>query len=356
MTGDRGNASSSWLQAIRIMLHRDLLETLGIPNEHNSHYYLNDGGYGGCTSFIWTRNGPYVAAMSLRMRQAQVLGKKYDGELDFGVTGGKMFMGLKFTGADEDVYIVRNLGFADTTHPFSVRNARAVTVMDWAGNVVRAPLSRGTITLTLTQMPTYIRVPKGGTLEPQKLDFGKNIASTAKFTFNGNADVKNLGSLTNGIIEVVHAGHPHGGTDQPPFFRQTVTNFPQMIEFEFPNQQAVSKMLVIGARPDNAFCGLLDFDVQYFNASSKKWVTAKEVRTRHPASEFGAASPYSSVYSWHEDTHGFVVEFSRPIKATQFRLVILRATRGLLADDPVALQGFGGPFDSGVHLREIEIY
>ena len=355
IVGDRGNASMPWLQAVRIMLHRDLLETLGIPNERNSHYYLNDGGYGGCTSFIWSRNGPYLAALSLRMRQAQVLGKTYSGELDFGPTGGKMFMGLKFTGADEDLYIVRNLGFADTAHPFTVRGARAVTVMDWAGNTVRAPLSRGTLNVTLTQMPTYIRVPKGGTVEPQKLDFGKNIAGAATFTFNGAADVKDIASLNNGIIEVIHAGHPHGGTDQPPFLRQTATNFPQTIGFEFPSPQAVSKMLILGVRPDNAFCGLLDFDVQYFNTSSKKWVTAKAIRTRHPTSEF-ATSSYSSVYSWHEDTHGFAVHFDRPIKAAQFRLVILRTTRGLLADDPVALKGFGGPFDAGIHLREIEIY
>lgn len=355
ISGDRGNAFMPWIQAIRIMLHRDLLETLGIPNECNSHYYLNDGGFGGCTSFIWSKNGPYLAALSLRMRQAQVLGKRYAGELDFGPTGDKVFMGLRFTGADEDVYIVRNLGYADQAQAFSLKGARTVTVMDWAGNVVKAPLSRGAVTLTLTQMPTYIRVPKGGTLEPRKMDFGKNIASAATFTFNGDASVKNLDSLTNGIIEVIHAGHPHGGTDNPPFFRQTVTNFPQTIEITFPNPQAVSKMLIFGGRPDNAFCGLLDFDVQYFNASSKKWVTAKEVRTRHPESAFGDG-PYTCVYAWHEDTQGYVVVFDKTVKASQFRLVILRTTRGLLADDAVALKGFGRPFDAGINLREIEIY
>ncbi|MCL2117788.1 MAG: hypothetical protein FWH27_05085 [Planctomycetaceae bacterium] len=97
---------------------------------------------------------------------------------------------------------------------------------------------------------------------------------------------------------------------------------------------------------------LLDFDVQCLD-DSNQWITVKELRTPIPVSEF-ADAPYSKVYSWIDDTNAFVVRFDKPVKASQFRLVILKTTAGLIANDPVARDGKDMP--TVVDLREIEIY
>ena len=354
-TGIRQDSLSPMSQAVRTMLHRDLLETFGIPSENNHFYYLTNGGFGGYPAFLWSQNGPHIGPLATRVREALVKGKKYAGELDFGPTGNKIFMGIRFSGEDEDLYIVRNLGFANLTTVFTLEGTDTVTAMDWAGNTwkdISPSGARGTLTLTMRQMPTYIRVAKGGTLTPLKIDFGKNIAGEAKFTYNG-AEAKNITVLNNGIMEVIHAGHPHGGTGGERIFREEAKEFPQMLEFTFPAARVVDKMLIFSLRADNTFCALLDFDVQYFDEVSKEWDTVQKVRTPIPMSEF-ADAPYSTVYSWLDDTNAFVVPLEKPVNAAQFRLVILNTTAGVLANDTVARKSSG--LLPGVHLREIEIY
>ena len=360
ISGQRGGAFLPWCQAIRVMTHRDICEILGIPNRNNSHFYLNDGGFSGCQSFIWSGTGPHPAALATRTREARTVGKTFAGELDFGPTGNKLFMGLRFAGPDADTYIARNLGTADTPAVFALSGANAVTVADWAGNPLRFPVTRGTLTLPLSQMPLYINVPKGGALAPAKVDFGKNIASDAVFTYSVDEPGLNLASLNNGIMEVIHAGHPHGDTGNPPFFRGALATLPQTLEIAFAEPREVSKMIVFGARADNAFTALLDFDVEYQDGRGR-WQKIHEVRTPHPPGERGD-TPYATTVSWIDDTNLHAAVFKGPVKASRFRLAILRVSQGFLSDDDIAREGclkaWGGiPGDPRqLCLREIEIY
>ena len=352
--GVRGQSLMPLAQATRTLLHRDTLEILGIPSERNNLYYLNNGGYGGYPAFHWYNNGPHASAMGTRMREAQVKGKTFAGALDFGPTGNALFQGLRFEGgADGDLYIVRNLGTADTPAQFTTTAATAA-VFDWAGNPLNAPGARpanGKLTLPLSRLPTYIRVPKGATLTPQPLDFGKNIAPEAEFASSLPGKVE---ALNNGIIESPHSGHPHGGTNGKAFYNEVIADFPQTIDMTFPAPREVEKMVVHGTRGDNAFALLLDFDVQYQN-NAGKWVTLKKVKNDLPMSEMGT-TPYALSYSWVDDTNIFVVPFDKPVKAAKFRLSINRVSYGLLADDPVALHCWGGAFDKRLCIREIEAY
>jgi len=54
IAGVRGKSFLGSAQAVRVMMHRDLLETLGISPDHNSHYYLNEGGYNTVPSYLWS--------------------------------------------------------------------------------------------------------------------------------------------------------------------------------------------------------------------------------------------------------------------------------------------------------------
>ena len=370
--GVRGGSFSPVAQAVRVMLHRDMLEVLGIPSENSMLYYLFIGGYASYPAYQWSENGPHISPVATRMREAQVKGMKYVGEMDFGATGNKIFMGLHYTGEKDDLYTVRNLGFADQRVAFTLKNAGAAKVMDWAGNAVNAPLAQGVMTLAIGQLPTYIRVPKGGALSPVPWDFGENIAPKAVITFNGDGPFEekvfdkdgevtsvnihtNTALLNNGIMEVFHAEHPHGGTHGRSIFRiNNVTNdYPHKLEITFPEPEEVSKLLVFSVRPDNAFSALHDFDVQYFDEAMKAWRTAKEVRTPIPES-VRASSPGCSVYSWIDDTNAFVVQLDKPVKASRFRLSILKTSAGLLANDPVARKGRKDT--PGINLREIEMY
>ncbi len=114
--GVRGNIFLGGAQAVRVTLQRDVLEVLGIPNEHNLHYYLNQGGYSDVPTYLWSAAGPHPGALACRTREAMTRGHKFAGAVDFGPTGNKLFMGLRFDGPESSVLVLRNLGMLSLPH------------------------------------------------------------------------------------------------------------------------------------------------------------------------------------------------------------------------------------------------
>src|SRR5262249_10176132 len=161
-SGMRFSCFMGGLQAVRVTLHRDLLETFGVTNEHNSHYYMNDVGYSDVPSFLFTHNGPMPTALGLRTRNAMVMERKYENELDFGADGDKVFLGLHYTGKDGDMITLRQLGTA-TPAPVTlgVKGGDTLTVVDSFGNSADQPVKDGKVALTVPALPIYLRLKPG---------------------------------------------------------------------------------------------------------------------------------------------------------------------------------------------------
>ncbi len=136
ISGVRGFDFQGLVQAIRCTLHRDLLQTLDVPPEHNFHYYLNQGGYSSVPSYLWSANGPQPAALALRTRHGLTgaMGRSYAGALDFGPTGNTLLMGLRYTGKDGQTLILRNLGSRPIPLDFGVKGFNTVELADAWGN------------------------------------------------------------------------------------------------------------------------------------------------------------------------------------------------------------------------------
>jgi len=186
ISGVRGNNYQGTVQAIRTTLHRDLLETLNIPTEHNNHYYLNQGGYSDVPTYVWSSNGPMPAALALRTRHGLTAAqnRRYAGKLDFGPSGNELFMGVRYGGADGETVSLRNLGTRTLPLEFDVQGAPAMEVIDAWGNAQPVRVQGGKAQLTLEQMPIYVRLPRGATLTAPKMDFGANLAQRARFNYS----------------------------------------------------------------------------------------------------------------------------------------------------------------------------
>ena len=349
ITGVRGDNFLGPCQAVRTTLHRDLLERLGIPPEHNSLYYLNEGGYSSVPSYLWSSSGPHPAALALRTRYAMTLGRKYTGNLDFGTTGNKLFWGLRYEGADGTTIVLRNLGTADWQVEFGVQGGASLQVIDAFGNARTVPVNQGSAALTLSQMPSYARLAPGQQLMAPRIDFGPNLAGDATFTYSGKNN-GNLASLNNGIMESFHAGNPHGGTGKPVFFAGDLDGTPQNLDIVFPTPRTISKMLVFGVRADNTFCALLDYDLQY--ADGDQWITIDKVRTAVPETN-PAETAQCIADTWYLDNNFFVHNF-KPVTTSKLRIVALRSTHGFVPDD--RSRAWGNLMPEQLMLREIEIY
>ncbi len=330
------------VQAVRVTLQRDILESLGVPAQHNLHYYLNQGGYGTVPTYVWSDAGPHPAALATRTRQAMVGGRAFAGRLDFGPEGDQLFFGLRYDG----VVSLRSLGSRRQPLHLTVRGGTSLVVVDSFGNEERLPVSGGKATVTLSTLPIYLRLAKGQQVFPPQIDFGRNYASQATFTYSaehsGNLDV-----LTNGILEAPHPDDPHR---EP--WSGSLPTAPQTLEMRFPFPRAVDRLVLFGVRADNPYCALLDYDVQYHDG--KDWVTLEEARSPMPPSNL-VNTPQCRADTWYMDENIYMHHFE-PVTTDRLRLVVRRTTHGFMPDD-VAVKAAGWSANAPhLMLREVEVY
>jgi len=345
--GVRADNFLGGVQAVRVGLQRDVLETLGIPNQHNLHYYMNQAGYAAVPTYLWSDSGPHPAALALRTREAMVLGRKFAGALDFGPNGNRIFLALRYVGTDGSTILLRQYGAAaDPQLELGAKGGTTLEVVDSFGNSQALPIRQGKVTLTVPLLPIYLRLAKGQEIVPPRLDFGRNYAAEASFSYSGRTK-SDMGILTNGLLEVTHADNPWG-----PYWAGDLANAPQMLDMTFPVARTVDRVMVYSMRADNPHCYLLDFDLQCHDG--KQWVTLEEVRTPCPPSDLVRTAD-SKANTWYMDQNLALVEFP-PITTNRLRLVARRSTLGF-HPDAIAVQATGwqaGP--PTLALREMEVY
>ena len=348
ITGVRGDNFLGPAQAVRVTLHRDLLETLGIPPIHNSHYYLNEGGYGPVPTYLWSQSGPHPGALALRTRAALTKDLKYSAALDFGQTGNKMFMGLRYDGSGTSTIVLRNLGTAHQKVSVAMSGNR-LNLSDAFGNSQLLPLRNGKATLTVGQFPVYVRLTPNQRFEVTRINWGQNLAPQAKFSYSSKAE-GDFALLNNGIMETVHAGNPNGSTDGKKIWQGELEGKPQTLEITFDQPKRISKVLLFGVRADNHFSVLLDYDLQVQQGNT--WKTVKQVRTPVPSSDLVNTSG-SNATTWLLDDNFHVNELV-PVTTNKIRIVVRRASYGFLPDE--TLKAWGNQIPAKLMLREIEIY
>ena len=334
------------VQAVRILLQRDVLETLGIPAEHNLHYYLNEAGYGTVPTYTWSSAGPHPAALATRTRQAMIQGRCFAGKLDFGPSGNKIFMGLRYEGGNGTTVTLRNYGTRPLPLVLDIQEASEIEVVDAFGNSRRQAVRDGKIELNTTPLPVYLRLARGQRLVPPRLDFGRNLAGRAAFSYSGPT-TSDFNLLTNGIFEAPHPSNPN----KEPWMGK-LPAVPQTLQMQFPYPQTVEHLLVFTMRADNPYCSLLDYDLQYYDG--KTWVTLEKVRAPVPPSEM-VQTPQCKASGWYLDENFYVHTF-QPVTTDRLRLVVLRTTHGFMIDER-AVQAAGWSANSPtLMLREIEVY
>jgi hypothetical protein len=134
--------------------------------------------------------------------------------------------------------------------------------VDAFGNSRTVPVERRQDAFAGSQLPQYLMLNRGQDVTPTPIDFGRNIASAATFSYS--APVKGDAAwLNNGIMEVSHAGHPAWRYGQPKVldwrFAANATGETCRKRWRFACQpRSINKILIRSVRADNAFSALLD--------------------------------------------------------------------------------------------------
>ena len=351
--GIRGDHFLGAAQAVRLTMHRDLLETLDITPEHNHHYYMNEAGYQSVPTYIWSHNGPHPGALALRVRHALTAGssRKYVGSLDFGPQGNNLFLGLRYDGNDGTTVTLRSLGITEPeTMELTVKGGDGpIKIADIFGNITPATVSNGRVKVQVTQTPIYVMIPKGREIAVPRYDFGKNLAQQATFSYTGECN--DISKLNNGHYETTHAGNPW----REYWNGKLKTNddgsaAPETLEIKFKNRIKINTVIIHGGRPDNPFCALLDYDLQYKDGAG--WKTLAQVRANIPPSDM-VYSSQSNADTWIMDPNQHLNRFPTVITEA-LRIIPHRTTYGFFPD-PVG-RPIKDLMPQVMMLREVEIF
>lgn len=350
----RGGLLTGLSQAIRVTLHRDVLSSLGVPDDHNSHYYLNEGGYSDVPSYVWCAQGPLPAALATRTRAAMRKGRPFVGLLKFGATGNTLFLGARYCDATGETVSLRNLIGAPMTVQFTA--PPGTTAFDAWGNAIPGALRGGVLTLTVGELPTYVRLTGAGTLKPKPWNWGADLALDAKVSIEGKSE-NDPANLTNGKLETIHADDPLGGTDGKAIVRllEFSPAKPALVSLQLPAPARFNAVIVRGLRADNAFSALLDFDVQA--RQNGVWKTISTYKANIPPTVL-AQNADATAITFYGDDNAWVLRFPA-VRSDALRLVVRRGTFGFAPDETARAQvvkKWGNANPQAASLREIELY
>ena len=366
IAGVRGGDYQGLVQAIRLSMHLDLMETLGIPAERDLHFYMNQSGYSAVPSYLWSGTGPMPGVLATRTRYALTgaKGRKYADQLNFGSQANDLFLGVRFVGVDGTQTIsLRNLGTVPTPLQYAVSGAGSIFVTDWAGNSTEVPVVGGKVTLPMTQLPIYVELPRNATLTAPQLNFGTNVASQAHFTYsapltnNPQGFGTNIARLNNGVVEAYQKSDPLGDTNGARIFTGAMPRdaqgklIPQTLTMSFDQPQTLQSLVLRGMHADNSFCALLSYDLQYQDAQGN-WQTLAQVRNALPASEQVKSADASGAI-WTDDTNYYINRFA-PVTTSAMRVVVRDVTRGFLSDD--GAQAWGKSMEPYFMMREVQLF
>ncbi|HSI35313.1 MAG: hypothetical protein ACAI43_19940 [Phycisphaerae bacterium] len=384
-SGVRGSNYQGLVQAVRVALHRDLLESLNIPADHNHHYYLNQGGYSGVPTYLWSSTGPHPGAVVLRVRHAltAALNRSYAGPLDFGPTGNTFLQGLRFAAKDgATTVILRNLGTSAYPVEFTT-NAPELAITDAWGNASKLTPTAGKVRIPLEQLPTYVSLAANQDLTATRLNFGPNLAAGAKFEYSAPiekgdpsipppvstnpaapppppappVDPNAPHPLVNGVYETYHNQNPTGDTNGQKIWTGALPlddagkPTTQFLTATFPEPRTFDKLIIRTVRADNTFCTLLAYDLQIPDGDT--WRTILSYDHPVPPSDSARSADAKSVI-WMDDTNLHVHHLTTPVTTTKLRLVAKRTTWGFVPDAVGAF--WSKPIPPKLMLREIELY
>jgi len=313
-------------------------------------------------TFVYSESGPHPAALVCRTRAAMIRDRKFVGKVKFGPTGDKIFLGLRYQGDDGSTITLRNLGCLDLALEVGVTGGESLEVVDGFGNTTAVPVKNGKATVTVSQVPCYLRLAQGQNVTIRPWNFGKNIAAQAKFTYSGGT-TSNPKILTDGKFQDTYNELSWGERWHGTYAGKVFNEKPETFEIAFRRPRTIEKVIFYGVRADNPFCAILDYDLQYFDDRARTWKTIEEVRTPCPPSDV-VRTYLCNTIMWYLDNNFFVHQFEKPVKTAKLRMVVRRITLGCITDMIVSANiNAGKPANqwwqaSGGELefREIEIY
>ena len=238
-----------------------------------------------------------------------------------------------------------------------VKGAERLRVVSAFGVASELAVVKGAATLRVPEIPVYVELETGQSLEVVPQVWGQNLArlpgvtAAASGTGLHPADKK----IPNDISKIHNGDYENWYWAQKPAAQEWMDDtkgFPAWIELCLPSAMTVARVVVFCGVPWQWRGTFVDHELQY--DKDGQWITLQ--RIQEPTKTFGVYSPptRTTVDSFFSDRWIFEHAFA-PVTTQKIRLLVHDTTYGGGATSLIPeAGGQAGPHQ--ITLREVEIY
>ena len=351
------------LQGRWTLLQMMVYEQYGIPKEHNHLWYDKSHGFWDFPAFWENEDGLYSygsfdpAAPLMRVWSEELYGTNFASVYNLGVLGNKLYVGSLFQGPGKSVAAFQSAGRTDGSLTLNVSSGSSLHIVSAFGVASDLPVTAGQAALPVPELPVYVEMAPGQTIQPAPVDYGPDLALTpgTVATVSGSGlspldptypdDPSKIinGTLENWYYNQGPGDHPWMGND---------LSLPGWVQITLPQPTAISHVVVYAGVPWQSDGSLLDYELQY--DQNGQWVTLSHPQEPTNVVDFFTPTVFCTADSFYSDRDVFVHDFA-PVTTQKIRLLVHDVTwGGGPTGDIVAAGGQTGPHQ--MTLREVEIY
>ena len=347
-------------RARKMLMEWLLFERQGVPRERNNPWY--DASHGFYDYPAWLENGDgslEPAAVLARVFAAETWGKPYASAVDFGTIGNAIYVGNVYTNAAGASTVVLMATSYMTGASLALRitgTSGPVTVVDGFGNEKAMPLSRGRITLPMTDVPAYVRLPVGASLSVYRINGWSPLGTTA--SVSPDATTKQIDGVTYAVIadDAFQTNYGAGTGSSPDEAHGWYATPPSNTTLIWPADTTIERVIVWCGPAFQLSGTLIDFDIETYNGST--WTTRKTVTKQTPVwFDFGSDGTTSGCFqeTYWDEQWIFDVELDSPIACQGVRLNVREASYG---GEPLSValiaNGAGGGQGTSVQAYRVQ--
>ena len=343
------------------MLQAMVFEQENIPKEHNSYWYDKSHGFWDAPVF-WENddNSLNPAAPLMRVFGEELYGTKFTQRYDFGDPGNKMFIGSLFQGPQKSVAALMSAGGTDGMVTLQVKGGSSLHIVSAFGVESDLPVTDGQATLPVPEIPVYVEMAPGQTIQVVPLNWGQNLALQPGVTAEASgytphpyspSDTNDIGKLFNGKLDTWY--YDFGNTSRP--WTSNVSSIGQAdawVQLNLPVPQQINRVVIYCPVPWQSQGSLLDYELQYDN--NGQWVTIDH--TTEPTNSLPFYTPMlrCTEDTFYSDRCIFTHAFPA-VTTGKIRVLVHDCTYGGAANQEVYNAG-GQPGPHQITIREIEVY
>lgn len=342
------------------MLQTMVFEQYGIPKEHTANWYDWSHGFWDVPVW-WINDDGSLNPMSVLMRvwSEECFGTKFAKAYDFGSPGNNLYLGNLFQGPGKSLASFMSAGGTDGQVTLKVSGGTKLHIVSAVGVASDLPIVGGQVVLPVPEVPVYVEMAAGQTIQVVPVNWGTNLALQPGVTASASGaathpsdsnDSNDIAKLFNGKMENWY--YDFTSNSRPWSSNTDLSSGPAWVEMDLPVPTQINRVVIYCPVPNQSEGTLLDYELQY--DSNGRWVTLSHTTEPPKTFPFYSNTVHCTEDSYYSDRCIFTDEFPA-VKTGKIRVLVHDCTWGGVPTQEAAQAG-GGSGPHQITIREIEVY